>query len=117
MPRQLPIFSGRRVKPRINPSNVVGRDFGKRNVVAVVRWAASRNFKVQIRYMRLQDGIVKNYRVEPYSFRYRKTRDGVRKMLFAHHGVHRRIHGFVLSNILSIKVLNEKYRPRWKVEL
>ena len=115
--RQVPVVQDGRIRPRIRAKDVIGRRFGKREALIAIRWAAKRRYKVRIKYTRIQDGMTKTYVIEPYSFRYRRTRDGVRKMLFAYHGVHRRIHGFVTRNILSAKVLKETFQPRWKVEL
>lgn len=110
-------FSGNRVRPRVRKKDLVNKKFDRRYLGAILRWAGKRKLKIRMKYMRIQDGRVKTYTVEPYSFRYRKTRDGVRKMFFAYHVLHRRIHGFVLRNILEISVLDKSFKPRWTVEL
>jgi len=115
--RHLPIIVAGRIRPRIRASEVVGRKFVGRDSLLMIRFAARRQLMCRIRYMRIQDSLTKYYVIEPYSFRYRMTRDGVRKMLFAYHNVHDRIHGFAVRNILEVRVLDRRFKPRWKVEL
>jgi len=115
--RLLPAIVGNRVRPRIRSSTVIGQKFGKRQAMIIVRFAAERRFRVRIRYTRIQDGVTKMYVLEPYSFRYRRTREGLRKMLFAYHPLHGRIHNFAVRYISQAEVMERPFRPRWRVEL
>jgi len=110
-----------------------GTLFARRNVRLAIREAARRGVKVRIVYKKIgDDKATKIYLVDPYAFRFRKTRVGFRKMFFAfddekmrhqrgadakRHKGQGTIKMFVLNQILNTQVTNQKYRRRWAVQI
>jgi hypothetical protein len=101
---------------------------GKRTKVGVVFsarkrrigiFAAAKGFKnMIIKYKKTTTGEVKEYKVAPYSYRYRRLKVGRRRMLFAYDHKDRHIKGFALRNILQVTVLpRSKFNPIWPVEI
>jgi hypothetical protein len=52
-----------------------------------------------------------------YSYRYRRLKRGIRKLLFAWDMEDQRIKGFVVNNIRNVAILDRKFVPRWPIEL
>lgn len=104
-----------------------GTLMAKRNFRLTIREAAARRAMVAILYTKLTTGDTLEYLVEPYSYRYRRLRIGVRKVFFAYKvgDVKNRtlppreqgLRMFYLRNIQAVKILHRKYKPRWKVEI
>lgn len=91
--------------------------YGMRAKRVHIRNAADRRLCVTILYRKI-NGEVKKYTVEPYSYRSKRLKMGWRKMFFAYDIAEKSIKGFLLSNILSVKVEDlKKYKPRWFVEI
>ena len=76
-----------------------------------------RNAQLVIRYRKTTTGELKKYIVAPYSYRYRKTKNGRRKMLFAYDMKDRRIKGFVVRGIRNVSITDRKFTPTWPVEI
>lgn len=100
-----------------------GSLLAKRNVRLVIREAALRRSLVAMLYTKLTTGDTLEYHLEPYSYRYRHLRMGIRKVFFGFKvGPPRRtknptgIRMFFLPNIHAVKILPTKFRPRWQVE-
>lgn len=91
--------------------------FDKRNAVLAIREAARRKRKVRFMYNSIQTGNWKSYLVEAYSFRIRRTRDGRKRVLFAYHTFHKRIHMFIVERIGRVFITNLQFRSRWRVEI
>lgn len=106
-----------KVRPKVTVKQLLGKTFSGSDIKAVLAWAARNQYYVHINYTRVTDGENGNYIVEPYSYRIRMTRIGPRLMLFAHHGAHRSIHGFIFKRIHSVRLSRKKFRPRWPIEL
>lgn len=104
-----------------------GTLLAKRNFRLAIREAAGRSVLIAMLYTKLTTGDTLEYLLEPYSYRYRRLRMGIRKVLFAWKvgdGSNRTlpvkkqgIRSFFLGNIQAVKILHRKYKPRWKVEI
>ena len=96
-----------------------GTLFAGRNKRLAIREAALRTVQIIIRYKKITNGETKKYIVAPYSYRYRMTRNGRRKMLFAYDMEDKRIKGFVLKGIKNVSITDRKFRPKngWAVEI
>jgi predicted DNA-binding transcriptional regulator YafY len=95
----------------------VGTLFARRNKRLAIREAALRNAQIIIRYKKTTTGETKKYIVAPYSYRYRDTKRGKRKMLFAYDMEDKRIKGFVLKEIRNVVITDRKFTPIWDVEI
>ena len=79
---------------------------------------SARNLKkIRITYKKITTGEVKKYLVAPYSWRYRNTREGLRKMLFAYDDKDGHIKGFVWRNVKKVSATEKSFSPKWKVEI
>jgi hypothetical protein len=72
---------------------------------------------INITYRKTTTREVKNYDIEPYSYRYRRLKVGLRKMLYGYDVKDKTIKGFSVREIRKTVITNKKYRARWKVEL
>ena len=93
-----------------------GTLLAKRNVNLAVREAALRLAQIVITYNKITTGETKKYVVAPYSYRFRRLKVGVRKLLFAWDMEEKRIKGFVLKNIYRVAITDRTFRPKWVVE-
>jgi hypothetical protein len=110
--------AGAKKKPKkrgVSPE--IGVLFGARSVRLVIREAAINLRQVIITYKKITTGERKMYRVAPYSYRYRRVRIGLTRLLFAYDMEDKHIKGFVLKNISKIVILDKGFRPKWEVEL
>ena len=94
-----------------------GTLFAGRNKRLAIREAALRNVQIVMKYRKTTNGETKKYIVAPYSYRYRMTRNGRRKMLFAYDMKERHIKGFAIRNIRNVALTDRKYKPKWPVEI
>jgi hypothetical protein len=97
----------------------IGTLFAIRNKRLAIREAALRNVQIIMRYRKITTGETKKYIVAPYSYRYRMTRDGRRKMLFAYDMEAKKIKGFVIKAIRNVVITDRKFKPKngWPVEI
>jgi len=64
-----------------------------------------------------EEGVTKNYVLEPYSYRFKNTKlRGRRKYLFAFDRIDDTIKAFLVKNIKQVQILPEYFAPRWEVE-
>lgn len=106
-----------------------GTLLAKRHFRLTIREASRRRSIIAMLYTKLTTGDTLEYRLEPYSYRYRRLRVGIRKVFFAYkvgdvHSEKRKfpvkyqgIRMFYLLNIHAVKILQRRYRPRWRVEI
>lgn len=113
-------YGGSKTLPRFAPKPSRGTLMAQRNKRVSIMEAARRRSKIAMRYQKVS-GEVKTYLVEPYSYRYKKLRAGIRKVLYAYHFDPKRRKGtikmFVLRGVKNVRVTYRRYRPRWKIEL
>lgn len=114
-------FGDSKNRPRFAPKPSRGTLMAQRNKRVAISEGAMRRRKVVFRY-RKRSGQIKLYKVEPYSYRFRKLKEGIRKVLFAYHHDpankrNRSIKSFVLRDIKNVKITGEPFRPRYKVEM
>lgn len=107
--------------PRRRPSRVdapkTGTLYAIRNKRIAIREAALRGVQIVMHYTKETTGETKKYIVAPYSWRYRRLKSGLRKMLFAWDMEEDKIKSFVLSNIRNVALTDRKYVPRFLVEI
>lgn len=89
-------------KPKIDLNKI--RDYR-----LVIREGAIRRVQIVIIYKKITTGEVKRYTVCPMSYRYRKLRVGLRKVLFARDVPDSHLKNFVMKNIRSATLTNKKY--------
>ena len=94
-----------------------GTLFAIRNKRLAIREAALRNVQIVLRYRKTTTGELKKYIVAPYSYRYRMTSKGRRKMLMAYDMKDKHIKGFVVKAIRNVVITDRKFRPKWEVEI
>lgn len=82
-----------------------------------IRNSAGTKTLLWITYTKTTDGTTHSYLVEPYSFRYRRIKVGIRKMLYGFDVEDGHIKSFALRNIKSATNTKQKYRPKFKVEI
>jgi len=64
-----------------------------------------------------EENVIKTYTLEPYSYRYRRTKNrGQRKYFFGFDQVDNTIKCFLVNGIKAAQILPEKFSPRWEVE-
>jgi len=113
------------VRPRQRTTQTRDEFFLQANRNMAIRAAARNRYRVWLKYLKITTGKVCIRLVEPYSFRYVRTREGLRKVLFGFDFYHKnesgrrkpRIKMFVLRNIQQIAISRLKFKPRWRVEL
>jgi len=88
-----------------------------RGVMTEIRRAATFRVKLRIWYDKLTTGESVMRLVEPYSFRFKNTRLGRRKVLYGYHGRKRTIKMFVLNNIKGAERTRQTFEPRWRIEI
>lgn len=118
--RQQFVESQSSVKRKPKQNSAGRRDatvFNSRNYRLGIRKGASKKRLLKIRYVKTSTDEQKTYIIEPYSYRYRYTRNGLRKMLFAHDVNDGHIKGFVLRMIKGVEILDNKFKPKWRVEI
>jgi predicted DNA-binding transcriptional regulator YafY len=82
-----------------------------------IRYAANNLRQIEITYHKTTTKEVNTYRVAPYSYRYKRLKIGVRKMLFAFDMDAGHIKGFALNNISKVSITNRPFVPKWPVEI
>jgi len=103
-------------KPAVSDATRRRKLLSRRKFGVLIREAALELKVVRIRYKKLTTGRIEEYFVEPYSYRIRHVRTGIRKMFFAYDVKDKRIKGFVFVGIRKVEITKRKYKPRWKVE-
>lgn len=116
------IFEQEAKAPRRKPRRVglkpkTGTLFAIRNKRVAIREAALRASQIIITYTKTTTGERNKYRVAPYSYRYRRLKVGLRKMLYAYDMVDRHIKSFAIRNIRNVAITDRKFRPKWQIEL
>lgn len=120
-PARPPVIGGKKftpAKPKPTPYQVT-RTRTVRDALALVTVFARQHKMVRLVYRRMRDGAIVERDVEPYSFRYRRTRFGGRARYFYAYDTSPPtigIHSFRMSNIISIEGTNRLFVPRWVVE-
>lgn len=107
----------RRLPRRVGRAPAYGTMFAIRNIRLAIQEAALRLVQIVITYRKITTGEVKKYIVAPYSYRYRRTRIGRRKMLFAYDMRDKHIKGYVMKNIRKAALTDRKFRPKWQIEI
>ena len=107
----------RRKPKRVGKPPAYGTLYALRNKRLAIREAALRQVQVILTYTKITTGETKQYIVACYSYRYRKLRLGVKKLLFAYDMNDKHIKGFVLSNIRKVALTDRRFRPLWPVEI
>lgn len=94
-----------------------GTLYALRNKRIAIREAALRLVQAVVTYTKVTDGTTHKYIVAPYSWRYRRLRTGLRKMLYAWDMEDRKIKSFSLASIRNVALTDRKFVPKWQVEI
>lgn len=104
-------------RPRKRTNELAKKIFAKRDFRLGIKIAARHERQIIISYTKTTTGEHNNYHVNPYSYRYRHTRNGIRKMLFAEDAIEHRIKGFVLRMIDHVDITQKRFKPKWQIEI
>jgi len=109
----------KRKAKRVGAKPKAGTLFAIRNKRMTIREASLRTVQIAMTYRKTTTGETKKYIVAPYSYRYRMTKTGRRKMLFAYDMKDKHIKGFVIRGIRNIALTDRKFRPKpgWPIEI
>jgi predicted DNA-binding transcriptional regulator YafY len=107
----------KRKPKRVGEKPKVGTLFAMRNKRTAIREAALRKSQIIITYRKTTTGEVRKYIVAPYSYRYRRLKVGLRKMLFAYDMKEKHIKGFSFKNIRKVAITDRKFKPIWPIEI
>ena len=105
-------------KPVKTKAKIIGTMFAKRNSRVAIRQSALRGVSVVILYKKVTTGQVKRYEAICLSYRYRRTKRGLRKVLFlqdVRDGKH--VKYFVMRNIIKVALTDRKVQPDWPIEI
>ena len=91
----------------------------RQEIEQLLEWAASQRLQVTLLYKHVVDGKEVRNRVDPYSYRYRRSQagPGVWKFFFGYHPAHGTIEQYLVANIEAARVTGKRYAERWPVEL
>lgn len=107
----------RRKPKRVGKKPAYGTLYALRNTRMAIREAALRKAQIIIHYTKETTGETKRYVACPYSYRYRRLKSGVRKLLFAYDIDDKHIKGFVIGNIKKVAITDHKFKPMWPIEI
>jgi len=102
---------------RVGQKQKTGTLFAIRNKRLAIREAALRNVQVVLTYRKTTTNETKKYVVSVYSYRTKRLKGGMRKMLYAYDMRDRHIKGFVLRNVRNVAITDRKFSPKWPVEI
>jgi len=111
----------RDIRPRKSLFPKEGSLFASRNRNLAIREANRRKRKILIVYRNLK-GEQKSYELEAYSFRFEKTSQGFRKMLYAwdeneNNTRKPSVKKFFWTKIRNIAISDDTFEPRFRVEI
>jgi len=105
-------------KPFKVKRDILGTLSAKRNSRIAIREAALRGVTMIILYRREQNGQVKRYEVVPLSYRFRRLKAGLRKVLFCQDINEKgQVKFFLMRNIFKVALTKKKSKPKWPVEI
>lgn len=107
----------KRKPKRVGKSPAYGTLYALRNTRMAIREGALRMVQIILLYQKETTGETGKYIVCPYSYRYRRLKKGMKKLLFAYDMDARHIKGFVIGNIKKVALTDRKFRPMWPVEI
>lgn len=107
----------RRKPKRVGKTPAYGTLYALRNTRMAIMEAAMRQVQIIIIYQKITTGETNRYIVAPYSYRYRRLKIGIKKLLFAYDMDDKHIKGFVISNIKKVAITDRRFRPIWEVEI
>lgn len=107
-----------RRKPVMTKKRITGTLFAKRNVRLAIREAALRRVTIVVLYKKVTTGQIKRYELIPLSYRYRKLKQGRRKVLFAlDYRDDKQVKYFLLKSIYKVAITDRKFKTRWDIEI
>jgi hypothetical protein len=107
----------RRKPKRVGKTPAYGTLYALRNTRMAIREGALRLVQIIINYTKETTGESKKYVVAPYSYRYRRLKGGLRKLLFAYDMEDKHIKGFLIGNVKKVALTDRKFTPMWPVEI
>jgi len=116
-PRRKPLKKKAKPQEEIKEWSNKGALYGLREKRLAIRAAARNTVQMVITYKKTTTRQTKKYTICPYSYRYRRLKIGIRKMLFAYDIADRTIKNYALTNIKDVAILPKKFVPKWPVEI
>jgi hypothetical protein len=107
----------RRKPKRVGKTPAYGTLYALRNTRMAIREGALRMVQIILTYRKETNGETKKYVVCPYSYRYRRLKKGLKKLLFAYDIEDKHIKGFIVGNIKKVALTDKRFKPRWPVEI
>lgn len=108
----------RKKKPVRTKVDIRGTLLAKRNKRVAIREAALRGVTCVILYRKITTHRLKRFEVLPLSYRYRKLREGLRRVLFIQdvRDSHQ-TKNFAIKYIQSVALTDRRIKPHWPVEI
>ena len=107
----------RRKPKRVGKTPAYGTLYALRNTRMAIREGSLRTVQIILTYLKETTGETKKYIVCPYSYRYRRLKGGMKKMLYAYDVEDRHIKGFIIGNVKKVALTDRKFRTMWPVEI
>ena len=107
----------KRKAKRVGQKQKAGTLFAIRNKRLAIREAAIRKSQIVLTYRKTTTNETKKYVVAPYSYRTKRLKGGMRKLLYAYDMRAKHIKGFVLRNVRNVAITDRKFSPKWPVEI
>lgn len=105
-------------KPVRTKKPLTGTLFAKRNTRLAIRQTALRGVTAIVLYKKVTTGQINRYQVIPISYRYRKLKQGRRKVLFVQdYRDGKKTKYFLLKNIYKVAITDRKVKPSWIVQI
>jgi len=105
-------------KPVRTKAKITGTLFAKRNLRVSIRESALRGVSVIILYKKVTTNEVKRYEAICLSYRYRRTKLGLRKVLFLQdYRDGKQVKYFVMRNIIKVSLTDRKVKADWPIEI
>ena len=108
----------RKKKPVRTKVDIRGTLLAKRNKRVAIREAALRGVTCVILYRKITTKRLKRFEVLPLSYRYRKLREGLRRVLFIQDvRDQHQTKNFAIKYIQSVALTDRRIKPHWPVEI
>lgn len=106
-----------RRKPVKTGVEIRGTLFNLKNKGTTIREAALRRKQIVLFYFKRSEDRVKEYICSPYSHRWKKMKDGYRKVFYAYDMEEGTIKSFLFRHIKKVALTDRTFKPIWRVEI
>jgi len=106
-----------RRKPVKTHVSIRGTLFNLRNKGTSIREAALRRKQIILVYFKRSEDRVKEYICSPYEWKWKKMKDGYRKVFYAYDMDDQTIKSFLFRNIKRVAITDRSFVPMWPVRI